>query len=108
MNGQDAMAANSEHFLRLRVEVQGAESRSFRSYLGRRNQVPGAEDRVDYFMMRRKRAAYYLNDEDEDGFDEERKFAGINPSMRESASKKLNRLASSIAKVSSSEIRESI
>lgn len=49
----------SDHNLKLRMESQGAESQRFRSLLGRRNVVPGAEDRIDYFMLRRKRNAYY-------------------------------------------------
>ena len=56
LNGLDGF---SDHNLKLRMEMQGAESQRFRSLLGRRNVVPGAEDRVDYFMLRRKRNAYY-------------------------------------------------
>ena len=70
MNGLDVASGSSEHFLRLRVEFQGAESTRFLSFLGRKNVVPGAEDRVDLFMMRRKRMAYYLADDEEENEEE--------------------------------------
>ena len=69
----------------------------FRALLGRRNVVPGTEDRVDYFMLRRKRAAYYtLEEEDE----------LVSHSGQKSNS--IKRLASSIMKVTTNTIRESI
>ena len=71
--------------------------------------MPGAEDRCDYFMMRRKRAAYYLVNEEEDNSEsKDMDFVGIDMGMREDKGKKLQRLATSIAKVTNTEIRESI
>jgi hypothetical protein len=83
------------------MESQGAESQRFRSLLGRRNVVPGCEDRVDYFMLRRKRNAYYAQEEDEEEFKSESSQTG-------QKNNSIKRLATSIAKVTSNDIRMSI
>ena len=53
--------------------MQGYESARFRSFFGKKNLVPGCEDRTDYLMLRRKRLAYYIEDENAD--EEEEKEA---------------------------------
>ena len=64
MNHLSLVEGALEHCLRLRVEMQGNESARFSALLGRKNVVPGSQDRVDYMMMRRYKNAYYI-DEDE-------------------------------------------
>ena len=46
--------------------MQGYESARFRSFFGKKNLVPGNEDRTDYLMLRRRRLAYYVEDNDND------------------------------------------
>ena len=46
--------------------MQGYESARFRSFFGKKNLVPGNEDRTDYLMLRRRRLAYYVDDDNAD------------------------------------------